>query len=447
MKFDSLPNDILIIIFSYIKDDLLKIPFISKNLFLSFNKNKDYISFLILQKINFQIKLKLAFSNYCIIKSKLSYAQLLDFNFIHKCNRIEINKLLNIAVKNSHLEIIKFLLDNGANKYYAFKNTIKYNCTSVLKLLISSYNIKLDIFSNLALRKASFDGLTQTVEVLIQNGIDVHAINNIALCSSACNGHIDIVKLLIDNGANIHADSEYALINASKNGHYNVVKLLIDKGAIINNNALIKATYMGHFNIVKLLIELGTNIDIHIDNDYLLRISLSKGYIHIVKLLVNYDNANIINYINYKALINATRNGHIDIVKFILEYKYKFIEIDLVKLEIALMSAIYRNHLDIVKLLLTFFTNKDKINNAIITRIIRMERTDILKIYLDKIEYFDNEYIFNWILHNINTFHSDLYKLIIDKYIHNIKDYTLFSLIQKNKFNIVKYLLTKIAMS
>ena len=87
---------------------------------------------------------------------------------------------------------------------------------------------------NKVLINASKRGHTEMVKVLIDAGADVHVENDWALQWASYYGHIEVVKLLLDAGADVHAKNDLALRYASANGHIEVVKLLLDAGASIN---------------------------------------------------------------------------------------------------------------------------------------------------------------------------------------------------------------------
>ena len=103
---------------------------------------------------------------------------------------------------------------------------------------------------------SSKDGHLEVVKYLIKNGANVHAMNDKALICASNNGHLEIVKYLIKNGANVHADNDYALRYASNNGHLEIVKYLIKNGANVhamNDLSLGWASKNGYLEIVKYL--------------------------------------------------------------------------------------------------------------------------------------------------------------------------------------------------
>ena len=94
-----------------------------------------------------------------------------------------------------------------------------------------------------------------------------------ALIKASENGDTETVKMLLEKGADVNAKTmDYfgvtALIQASYYGHTEIVKkLLATKGILVNkkdnygSTALIKASHEGHPEIVRLLLDAGANIN------------------------------------------------------------------------------------------------------------------------------------------------------------------------------------------
>jgi ankyrin repeat protein len=75
------------------------------------------------------------------------------------------------------------------------------------------------------------NGHLDVARFLVENGADIHTDNDLALRWSAEYGYLDVVQFLVENGADIHADNDYALQWAARNGHLDVVRFLAENGA------------------------------------------------------------------------------------------------------------------------------------------------------------------------------------------------------------------------
>jgi len=99
-----------------------------------------------------------------------------------------------------------------------------------------------------AFRLAARNGYLDIVKYLLLNGANIHS-NNIALSWAALNNHIEVVKFLIHEGADVHHSNNYALALSAYNGYNNIVKYLIAEGAdvrpIILDNQSIKSDTLG----------------------------------------------------------------------------------------------------------------------------------------------------------------------------------------------------------
>jgi len=130
------------------------------------------------------------------------------------CGKHGVTPLLPACQQNS-FEIVKFLVNNGADanqKYKAAGNQtpIRFACKT---------------------------GNIELVNFLLENGADLENEPDdrlTPLIQASRSNHYDLVKFLIEKGANVNAyarDKECALNQAIKNNNYKIVKLLIDNGA------------------------------------------------------------------------------------------------------------------------------------------------------------------------------------------------------------------------
>jgi ankyrin repeat protein len=130
---------------------------------------------------------------------------------------------LQAAMQQCHVEIVRFLLDHGANA-----NELTRDGKSLLHWAVATGNAEI-------------------VRMLLEAGAEVNAgdwENQTPLMRASHSGNLEMVTLLLDYGADINAHTanvhpEYyggatALIEAIKEEHLDVVRLLLDRGADVN---------------------------------------------------------------------------------------------------------------------------------------------------------------------------------------------------------------------
>ncbi len=197
--------------------------------------------------------------------------------------------------------------------------------------------------SGYAMRWASINGHIQIVNFLIENGADVHALNDIAIKSAIENHHINIAKLLLDVGVNIVYND--IIYRASIYGHLDILEHILNLGVPVKKfePAVMKSIENRHLHIIKFLADIGVDFEEKshemlciasengdydttkyiLDNypkcscDFPLRCASDMGHLHIVKLLI--DNGANIHSNDDAALQYAARGGHLDVVKFLVE--------------------------------------------------------------------------------------------------------------------------------
>jgi ankyrin repeat protein len=118
--------------------------------------------------------------------------------------------LLSLATKNGRLDMVKFLVDKGANLNYGSVN-------GTTPLMLAATNGHLDV-----------------VKFLVDKGADVNAKDHkggTPLMAAVCEGNLDMVKFLVEKGAEVNArgnDGETPLTLATKQ---DVVEFLKQNGA------------------------------------------------------------------------------------------------------------------------------------------------------------------------------------------------------------------------
>ena len=163
---------------------------------------------------------------------------------------------IHYACEEGHTDIVKLLLDHGAeintatnNGWQAIHHAANKGHTDIVKLLLD-HNAKVNATTNngwQAIHLAAEQGHTDIVKLLLDHGAEINAATNDgwqAIHLAAEQEHTDIVKLLLDHDAEVNATRNngwQAIHLAAEQGHTDIVKLLLDHGAEINaatNDAL-----------------------------------------------------------------------------------------------------------------------------------------------------------------------------------------------------------------
>ncbi|XP_040580726.1 protein fem-1 homolog C [Lepeophtheirus salmonis] len=146
------------------------------------------------------------------------------------------------AAAAGHAQIVKLLVQEG-----------KANVNSTTKT------------NSTPLRAACFDGHYEIVKYLVEHGANIEVANrhgHTCLMIACYKGHLRIAKYLIAIGADVNRKSvkgNTALHDCAESGSLEIMKLLLDHGAIMDVDAygmtpLLAASVTGHIHIVEYLI-------------------------------------------------------------------------------------------------------------------------------------------------------------------------------------------------
>ncbi|XP_069706374.1 ankyrin repeat and SOCS box protein 3 [Phaenicophaeus curvirostris] len=158
---------------------------------------------------------------------------------------------LFLAVENGHTDIVKFLIQHGAN----VKGPHSW----------SGWN---------SLHEASFQGYTEIMKILLEKGASKECKDNFGITPlfvAAQYGKLESLRLLVSHGAEVNCqakDKATPLLIAAQEGHTECVELLLSKRADPNlycNNdnwqlPIHAAAQMGHKRILELLIPITDRI-------------------------------------------------------------------------------------------------------------------------------------------------------------------------------------------
>lgn len=170
-------------------------------------------------------------------------------------------------------------------------HSIRNGNLGYIKYLIEDMEIDVDYFiegkiSTVPIEFAASCGKLDIVKYLLENGADIGSTIN----SAAKQGHLDIVKYLVEEEEEYAHGG--ALICAARGGHLDIVKYLVEEEANVNykdsyqrDTPIIAASSGGNLDVVKYLVEKGADINV-VDSTGRSPLSASKKYLEIIKYLL-----------------------------------------------------------------------------------------------------------------------------------------------------------------
>ncbi len=193
---------------------------------------------------------------------------------------------LSSAVHNGHLEVLKTLLKYSGMDLTDFLCNQAINTGNVEMVRYFESNGFDVIHNENVLFNASKHGHLQLVKYLVENGANVHTENDEALIYAVQENKLEIVKYLVEVGKmDIH--NGYMVYIAASNGYLDILKYLVKKGANFryeDEAPLIRAAAYGHNEIVEYLLSIGS--DVHAKNDQALYNANANKHMDVVATLI-----------------------------------------------------------------------------------------------------------------------------------------------------------------
>ncbi|KAJ7187378.1 ankyrin repeat-containing domain protein, partial [Mycena filopes] len=242
--------------------------------------------------------------------------------------------LLGFAVENESTELVKILLDHGADSIH-----VSYSLTIAAAvghigifstLLARGGQVRGDFGNTTALFAAANNGHTEIVQLLLKHGAEVDPKGDSGpLFVAAEQGYTEILQLLLDQGSEVNsfraATTSSPLQEASLNGHTQAVQLLLNYGAKVNPDndgemPLDMAASNGHTEIVQLLLKHGADVNLVIARPTPLQLAANYGHLQTVQLLLDHG-AEVNPGKTYKTPLQvAASNGHTETVQLLLNH-------------------------------------------------------------------------------------------------------------------------------
>jgi ankyrin repeat protein len=114
-------------------------------------------------------------------------------------------------------------------------------------------HIDFTIKNNILLNYGCRCGYLEMVKYLIEEGADLHIDDETPLTWAAEEGRLEVVKYLVENGADLN--NEYVLYGAAEAGQFEIVKYLVEKGADLHlhSDVIIAAERNCHYKVSRYL--------------------------------------------------------------------------------------------------------------------------------------------------------------------------------------------------
>ncbi|XP_022091401.1 transient receptor potential cation channel subfamily A member 1-like isoform X2 [Acanthaster planci] len=280
---------------------------------------------------------------HCVLQSAPSQGLKACDLLLHTDN--EMKTVLHIAISNGCKELVKFLLDSGAdvNAQCGMGHTPLHLIAVVGNTDIA--NLLLDFGATIEkgdnelmtpLHRAAMYNRLAMVGLLLDKGADINAREKDHFTPLLCacwRGHVEIVKLLIQRGADLNlrdCERKTCLHWSVEMGHSEIVSVLFEATGLgllesedrMDQTVLHYTAETANVALLNLLLVKGAKVDTR-DNEEKtpLHIACQFGHLACVKILLQHS-PNLLNTDDMDGmtpLLLASHNGHPSIVRFLLD--------------------------------------------------------------------------------------------------------------------------------
>ena len=318
--------------------------------------------------------------------------------------------LLHIASLRGQIEVVRLLLDSGAdvnirnaNNDTALHFAARSGSADIIKLLLdkgSSVNLTSTQATTPLNLSPTCDSLP-AARAFVEEGATLNRTNKSdlsPLMMAAYNGKLEAVRYLVERGADIHLCSntnKYALLLAVEGAQLDTVRFLLKNGADINGSnvpldmrPLVRATLTQNVTVVNLLIESGADLNLCATD------GRSRSALHAAALVGNLEIAdrliaagadlNCRDFNGFTSLAIAIIINNTELALFLMR-KGADVNIPDYDMNTPLHHAVRSNNLKCTKQLVQFGADVNHRGHGNVTALamaIKLKRTQIVE-YLD----------------------------------------------------------------
>uniref|UniRef100_A0A8C9NVQ1 Ankyrin 1 n=1 Tax=Serinus canaria TaxID=9135 RepID=A0A8C9NVQ1_SERCA len=252
---------------------------------------------------------------------------------INTCNQV--GETHRASAQENHLEVVKFLLENGANQnvdgFTPLAVALQQGHENVVAHLIN-YGTKGKVRLP-ALHIAARNDDTRTAAVLLQNDPNADVLSKTGFTPLHIAAHyenLSVAQLLLNRGASVNFTPQNGITPlhiASRRGNIIMVRLLLDRGAQIETRTKDELTPLhcaarnGHVRIAEILLDHGAPIQAKTKNGLSpIHMAAQGDHLDCVRLLLQYSaDIDDITLDHLTPLHVAAHCGHHRVAKLLLE--------------------------------------------------------------------------------------------------------------------------------